>query len=744
MKYIYTIWSILLFNLYGFGQAALWQISSQKIDEKILPAQRMPKKFQTYKVNISQIKKILNKSQATGNSKKVIRLNLPDVNGHLTSYKIFLSNTLSKEIQKQTNIRAYRGYGPKGEIASIVLSPWGIHAGILRPQAPDIVIETASKDQTMALVFEKKFLPPSNFECYTDTPAPEYNLKINRQKISDELLRTYRFAVATTGEYSQYHINLAIDNGIISNDATDDQKKDIVLSAVTVTIDRVNSIYERDFGVSLQLVSTEKNVIFLDPDNDPYDNTDIIAMLNDNTNIINQYIGFDNYDGGHLFSTSNGGISGLGIICGSSKGRSVTGLNNPIGDAYDIDYVSHEIGHAFNCNHTFANSCNNNRNLATSVEPGSASTIMGYAGVCSPNIQIHSDDYFSVVSIAEAGDFITNQATCSINTQIGNHAPTIQLVDYGETYIPKDTPFMLSASAQDIDDDALTYCWEQIDPVNDSSIDFWEPSATHTGGPEFRSYTPTSLPIRYFPIMANIIDNTYQNTWEVLPSVSRSMSFAVTVRDNHPGGGQSPYTQISFNIDPNSGPFRVTNLSNDATWQAESIQTVTWDVAGTDGIPVNCATVDILLSADNGVTFPYILNQDVPNNGSAQFTVPNNITTSLGRLMVKAHNNYFFDVAKGQFSLQSTNNVNASEFKFLKIYPNPTKNTIHLSFEVPNINDPLSITLWDISGRLILQKTYQATKNFENTFDLSPYKKGLYFIKIENGTHKTIKKIVLK
>jgi len=55
--------------------------------------------------------------------------------------------------------------------------------------------------------------------------------------------------------------------------------KTAVLAAVTVTIDRLNSVYERDFGVMLELVPDEIDVIFLDTNTDPYNNNDIMQMF---------------------------------------------------------------------------------------------------------------------------------------------------------------------------------------------------------------------------------------------------------------------------------------------------------------------------------------------------------------------------------------------------------------------------------------------------------------------------------
>ena len=739
----------LFFSLMTFGQN-FWQATDKAASKHdLIPQNRMPVTYLPYQVNLKGLADYLTDAPDYFSKKTSdITLNIPDENGNLAAYRIYQSHTMSEGLQtKVPGIRAYRGFGVKNpsEIASIVVSPYGIHIGILRPGKRDLIIQASSKDASQVIIYTKDNVPPQAFECYVqdrlELPAGD-NYK--NSLIDDELLRTYRFAVGATAEYSQFHINQA---GLGSG-ATDDQKKAAVLAAVVVTIDRLNTVYERDFGVMLELVPNEIDVIFLDPNTDPYDNDDIMQMLNNNTSILNNYIGVNNYDGGHVFSTyPGGGISGLGVICSQYKGRSVTGLNSPVGDSYDIDFVAHEVGHAFGCNHTYANTCNGQRNLSTSVEPGSGSTIMAYAGVCSPNVQTHSDDYFHVVSISEASGFISNYATCSINTNIGNHAPSFNIVDYGNVYIPANTPFMLEANATDQDNDALTYIWEQIDAVSgaESSASSWYPNENHLSGPEFRSYPPTTTGVRMFPTVASIFNGTYRNTWEVLPQVDRTMHIAVTVRDNHPGGGQTPADFITLQFDSNSGPFRITNMTQGETWQALTNHQITWDVAGTDSGLVNCPTVDILYSVDNGVTFPWVIAENIPNDGSATITVPNYQNTPLARFMVKGHNNYFFDIARGRFTITgATGSVAENNINGLKVYPNPATKIINISLVPQYLDDEVSIQLFDLSGRDILNHSYTAQSDFNKSIDVSSFAKGVYYLKITNGKDSATEKIILK
>jgi Metallo-peptidase family M12 len=240
--------------------------------------------------------------------------------------------------------------------------------------------------------------------------------KLSKSALVTRDLRTYRLALACTGEYATFHGGTATG----------------VMSAMTTTMNRVNGVYQKEFGVKMEMVPNNNLLIFLNATTDGYTNGSGGAMLGENQTKCNTVIGGANYDIGHVFSTGGGGIASLACVCDAfSKGRGVTGSSSPVGDPFDIDYVAHEMGHQFGGNHTFNSTISacggGNRNSSTAYEVGSGSTIMAYAGICgSDDTQPNSDPYFHSVSYDEIDGNINFGIanSCGTVTASTNNIPT--------------------------------------------------------------------------------------------------------------------------------------------------------------------------------------------------------------------------------------------------------------------------------------------------------------------------------
>lgn len=619
-------------------------ISENTINKETQNRRIIPESYETLELNLAEITKVLSEAPerfTEQNSDKTVFLSLPLPNGQFHNFQVEKWSILHPELEKKyPEIRTYVGYGIEdpSAIARIDITPHGFHAMIRSSTPQSIFIDPYSVANTQNYIsYYKSDLKENTedlFGCFTQSLYKNHeDFGLDGFQMSEQgdcNLRTYRLALACTGEYGNYHGGT----------------KASVLAAMTTTMNRVNGIFENDLGVHLQLIPNNDLLIFLDGATDPYTNNDGSAMLNENQIECDNTIGSGNYDIGHVFSTGGGGVAFIRSVCNNSiKAGGVTGRSNPIGDPFDVDYVCHELGHQFGANHTQNNNCN--RNGATAVEPGSGSTIMGYAGICSPNVQGVSGDYFHAISLEEISNYITGAGNvCASTTITGNNPPT---ANAGSDYtIPHSTPFCLTGAASDPEGLAsLTYSWEQID----AEVGSMPPSSGNTVGPMFRSLSPSDDPTRYFPNLSDLSNNS-GSTWEVLAGVSRNYNFRFTVRDNHNGAGCTTEDDMAVAVDGNTGPFRITSPNSSVNWSALSTQIITWDVSGTDSPPVNASKVDIFLSTDGGLTYPNLLASGVNNDGSHAVIIPN-VVTSNARIMIKGTDHIFFDISDENFSISN-------------------------------------------------------------------------------------------
>lgn len=587
----------------------------------------------------------------------------PLSNGRMESFTMYQTEVMSSELAaKFSDIKTYVGLSldnPANRI-NLTVTPYGVY-GMIHKNGSPTYINPLSYHGNRYMVFEKHQTYTDQqhaFLCEVEEQLDQedfYGLPESNNLVDNTSLRRYRLALACTGEYANFHLSQA---GVASSAPTQ-VKRNAVMAAMVVTINRVNSIYERDVAVQLQLVDDNEDLIQLDPNTDPYTNTNGGLMLAQNQTHIDNTIGTANYDIGHVFSTGGAGTAQFKSVCNpNSKARGVTGIFSPVGDPFDIDYVAHEIGHQFGANHTFNNFCGGARTAATAMEPGSGSTIMAYTNICPPNIQSASDDYFHIISIYQIQDFISNSggSTCSENIGLLNHPPTIDqpLPDY---IIPNKTAFVLDVHASDEDGDVLTYTWEQLD----SEVSTQAPTPFNTVGPNFRSIQPTTSSKRYFPELNTVLNGSVLNTWEVVPSVAREMEFGVVVRDNNVEGGQSDFDTTSITFVPGA-PFAVTSQNTpNNVWEEGETKTITWNVANTNNAPINASEVDILLSTNVGQDFDVVLASGVPNNGSADVVVPS-VFGPVCRIMVKGSNTIFYAVNAENFTINSGVNMECFDF----------------------------------------------------------------------------------
>ena len=630
-----------------------------------------------YKGLINELSSLNKTKTMRKNIEKI--LSFPNQKGELQQYRIKESSVMEANLQdKYPDLRSYIGINinQPSEIIRFSTTSKDLQIMIMTPNESTHYIERLSED--LYILYSKDAIENSQeFECLTKQGDKSSFKETNRIPISNSKLYTIRLALACTGEYSDYHINEA---GLQS--ASDTDKKAIIIAEYNNLITRISGIYERDISTKLVLVSAIESIIFLNKDTDPYIIEDNI--LEENQVACDDNIGTENYDLGHVVGVGGGGFAYLKAVCLSdSKAGGMTALHSPKDDAFYVDYVAHEIGHQLGAEHTFNSSCDGNVSGTTSVEPGSGSTIMAYAGICPPNnVQSYSDDYFHNVSIRQIINNLQNNFSCLSSSDNNNSIPVISDVN-STYYIPKNTPFVLDATVNDADgNSSLTYCWEQIDKERSSM----PPSSSNTVGPMFRSLSPTNDSSRYFPKLETILSGNIGSKWEVTPSVSRNMNFTLTVRDNDNRGGQIAYQSTQIIVTDNQGGFNITSQNNtNELWYAGNSVDIKWDVAHTDTGLINCEYVDVYLSQDGGDNFDILVASKIPNTGNEPITVPNNIDTTNAMIMIKAFGNVFYDINDTPFEIKS---LKLYELSFdQKIKNICDSDTVNFNFTYNTFND---------------------------------------------------------
>ena len=730
---------LMCFGLSAQNNIDLWKTASlnETASKTKVFRNTVPQEFKLFTLNPVELNSLLATAPQRFTTPSNAIIEFPTSNGEIQKFRVYEASVLDALLQAQyPTIRSYtaQGIDDPSAIARFSYSDSGLNVMISSANYGTIYIDPYTKDLNQYISYATNSLPEDSrsFECLVqDTLQDE--VVLSPLNADDGKLRTYRLALACTGEYAQYHLN----NQGIPSSATDEVKKAAVLTAMNTAMTRINGVFEKEIALTMVIIANNTEIIFLNAGSDPYTNNNGGAMLGQNQSTINSIIGAANYDIGHVFSTGGGGIASLGSVCGSVKAQGVTGLPQPIGDDFYINYVAHEMGHQFRANHTQNNSCN--RNNATSMEPGSASTIMGYAGICSPNVQSDSDAYFHAISIQEMWGFISilGGSACPVETNTGNAPPT---ADAGLDFtIPRTTPFILKGIATDPDtEDVLSHNWEQMNP----QIGTMPPQNTSAFGPMFRSENSLISPNRYMPKLSTVLNGQTQTTWEVVPSVSRTMKFRYTVRDNVAGGSSSASDDTVITVDGDSGPFVVTSQNTSTTWSPQSNETITWDVAGTDVAPVDSPNVDILFSTNGGQTYDVVIAEDIPNNGSAAISAPNLNTTS-GRFMIISSNNIFYDINGGVITIEGVLALDENSFENFALWPNPSNGSINLVL-TPFSNGDIEVSLYDIRGSLVYNKGFETNGSlFEKALTFNGLNTGIYFIKVSNnGISKTTKLII--
>lgn len=443
-------------------------------------------------------------------------------------------------------------------------------------------------------------------------------------------LRRYRLALASTVEFTT-------SNGGVEP----------TFAAMTALVNQTNLIFEVDFGIRLLL--SDAAIFFEEPD--PFTSGNNALLIQQANTVLANAFGNENFDLGQVLDAHDperfGG--GMAIVRGTCvdgwKGQAVS-------DGRSLGTFMHELAHQFGATHTFndnaTGSCGNagQYEADSAYEPASGSTLMSYGGSCgSSDLQAYKDFYFHAHSIAQVVSFTQPNAwgsNCRSLIQTGNLGMAVSQIS-PELWVPRGTAFELSLQADSLDGDPVSVTWEQYD------LGAPEPPLGDDGTrPIFRSRLPTPSGQQSFPALAGMLEPDGQPplvyncggfldpriclTGDYLPQVPRTLRFRATIRDNVDAVRQE---EVRVHILATTIPFAVTapNVAS-VDWLSENTNLVQWDVGISDSPPVNCPTVSIRLSTDDGASFPITLAQSTENDGSERVSVPSMAPTNVARIRV--------------------------------------------------------------------------------------------------------------
>ena len=594
-------------------------------------------------------------SSQTGRANTLIEI--PDANGNIDTYQIEQIRIFSPELEKKyPQIKNYVGVSTKnkGKRVNFVWSPLGLNATIIEEEQYSF-IQATEKNGNHYRVYSRAVSDIEPWECHTPTKAQKKSSPQTQRfdYKTAPVLTTLRIAIAGSSTYTKHWGG-----------------KENALAAIAGSLARINEVYGMSMSVRFELVS-DLSIMF-DENDDPIGSSFRADTWEGNELqlTLDERIGDENYDIGHIFHNQflNGNAGCIGCICQKGlKGRAFSAANFNIQfdiDRFDIDVACHEIGHQMGATHI--HSFRWEGGTGSQVEPGSGSTIMGYAGITGANdLQTRTDPYFNQVSIRQIIETVYS-TSCAIKTPIAGNAPKIEPIK--DFVIPAGTAYRLEGKASDPDNDELYYTWEQADDLGRTSTTVTKETFSSKSqiGSMARSLPPSKSPIRYIPRLERIIEgrltqaspNRPEN-WETVPSISREMSWAFAVRDrNLVSGiyttGNTTVEKIKVSVDANAGPFKVSSHSDPSVWYTGGKETITWDVARTNAGKIKAKTVAVLFSTDKGTSFPHIIAKGVPNKGKADVIIPqdNNLVTEEGRFMILAEENIFLAVNKGNITIK--------------------------------------------------------------------------------------------
>jgi hypothetical protein len=216
MKNALLLFTVLFFAN-SYGQSNLWnKVSEQRLAGLAkMDRASMPSKYQLYSLNLNALKNQLATAplDSSGQRSNLI-LSFPNPDGGFDRYAFYESPIMEKGLANQfPDVKTYYAVGIDDPTASMRISftAFGLHAMTVSGSSSSVYIDTYTSDLNNFIVYRKSDITSSRiFQCeFEEESSKSSNTNSKRnspfQRTNDSTLRTYRLAVACTGEYAAFH-----------------------------------------------------------------------------------------------------------------------------------------------------------------------------------------------------------------------------------------------------------------------------------------------------------------------------------------------------------------------------------------------------------------------------------------------------------------------------------------------------------------------------------------------------------
>ncbi len=247
--------------------------------------------------------------------------------------------------------------------------------------------------------------------------------------------------------------------------------------------------------------------------------------------------------------------------------------------------------------------------------------------------------------------------------------------------------------------------------------------------------------------ISSIEHNDSMYLWTIPETPSTSCLVRIKAYDSSNNVGADVSDAVFTIRDPEAPIVQLHTPNGGEVWYWDEIQQIYWNASDNIGIE----SINVYLSVDSGITYPYLLAHFDTNDSIFDWTIPH-INSSRCLIKVKAYDsslNIGSDTSDscftiGEVSVKESQNNFPLSFAFEHLSSNPCYDNLVIRLAFPS-QTMLTMSVYDIAGKL--QKTIYHGAITPGYYTYSIGTKslpaGIYFISVKSEKYTAIRKFVV-